>query len=664
MSNVIVSVINLFIITILLLSSSTPCRAQDALIEWLIEHNADFSDQSAALDYLEDLSRNPIAVNTAAVEDFLRLPGITPVQAIKIVAVRKEKGDYTSLEEVCRAADVDENWYNLIAQFLTLAGKKDTYEFEIRQRNQRKFEKSEGFTTGAYQGSPLRNYTRLYLSMPQKTTLGVLIEKDPGEENITDHKTGFLQVQSNNDKAVLIGGYYTLGFAQGLLFSRKSFFGKSQEPIHPVTRRETGGRGYLSSSESEGFLGLFGNYEYRSLSVSIFGAQTKRDARIDESGEIENIIDSGYHRTATERSVQDKLEERLAGIRFRLSPRNNIKIGATAAAFRYKPGIAVEDPDKKLYKFSGSDLQLAGFDFSVIAKNIEIFGEIGFSDPGSRGFVAGMTWSEPDTKIGMLYRDYAHDFYSPFGSSFADKSTEIRNEKGFYIGLKHKFNRYADISMYIDIYKHPWRSFSIPVPENGRDYFAQILISHIRNASFYINWKRRIGLTGRNYLDEYGIMRKYYEPETSDRIRLQGDFQLLQKLRLISRIETRASRSESQNKNFLEAITGNPGLLWSAKMVFDYFPGMRFTVQATLFSSNGTRLYQYEPDLPGFLTLKQFTSKGERFSILISRSWAYAKLSLKYGIVHYPDRSSIGSGLSTVSQNYLQDFGIQWDLIY
>ena len=274
MSKVIAAVINLFIITLLLLFSSTPCRAQDTLIEWLIEHNADFSDQSAALDYLEDLSRNPISVNAASVEDFLRVPGITPLQAIKIVAVREEKGDYSSLEEVRGAANIDENWYKLIAQFLTLAAKKDTYEFEIRQRNQRKFEKSEGFTTGAYQGSPLRNYTRFYMSMPQKTTLGVLIEKDPGEENITDHKTGFLQVRSNNDKTVLIGGYYTVAFAQGLLFSRKSFFRKGQEPIHPVTRRETGGRGYLSSSESEGFLGLFGNYVHRSLSIFVFGAQT------------------------------------------------------------------------------------------------------------------------------------------------------------------------------------------------------------------------------------------------------------------------------------------------------------------------------------------------------------------------------------------------------
>ena len=640
-----------------------PIKAQDLLVERLLEQNSEFSDQSSALDFLEELARKPLPINTANREDFLRIPGLTVEHANRIIAERNLKGSFQSLEEFRIAGGIFKDLFDLISDFLTLNQESFEVELVIRQRIQRRVEESAGYQSGGFAGSSIKNYTRISTVISSNISAGALIEKDPGEKGYTDHAVGYLQYVSNNNSTRIIAGNYSLSFGQGLIFSRKSFFGKSSEPVSHVKRNEQGGRGYLSSSESEGFFGVFGEYSTSKYSISLFGSAAKRDARINSDGEAKSIATSGFHRTDTELNQRNRLEERLAGGRLRIVI-GSVSFGISGASIHYQPGLSKEESGAKFLKYSGNEIQIGGFDFSTIVNNLELFGEIGVSNPGSAGYVGGIKWGDRITKIGLLYRNYARDFYSQFGSAFADNSSGNRNERGLYLGIKHKMTGYFEMGGYTDIFSHAGRSTAFPVKENGKEYFLQIRSTFKPGSQIYINWRARSGLSRFDRLDENNIRREFFGEEINERIRLQGDFELSGNVRLGLRIEAQKNRLKSDNSNFFKSIFDSPGILLTAKTHYENLNNFKLTIQATIFSSKGTRLYQYEPDLPGLLKVNQFTGKGARFAVIFARKIGPGRLTAKYGIVHFPERDSFGSGVNAILQNYIQDIGIQWDLNY
>jgi hypothetical protein len=112
----------------------------------------------------------------------------------------------------------------MILPFISLNLSDTTPFIEIRQRYQRRIDESRGFSSDAFQGGPIRNYTRLTARFSNTLSFGALLEKDPGEKDINDHSVLYVQYRSENDREHLIAGNYSLDFAQGLLFSQENPF--------------------------------------------------------------------------------------------------------------------------------------------------------------------------------------------------------------------------------------------------------------------------------------------------------------------------------------------------------------------------------------------------------------------------------------------------------
>ena len=649
---------------VIILFSDSSVSAQDILIEWLITQNDEISDQYAALDYLELLAAHPVFANSADVKDFLRIPGITSLQAAQIVAVRKSKGNFISVDDIQKAGGIAGDWFALIKQFLTVKQSGNKNEVRIRQRNQRVIEKQAGYGSGAYEGSPLKNYSRMYVSLAPSVAFGALIEKDPGEKRLNDHTVGFIQYDVLQNRGKIIAGHYSLDFAQGLLFSRTSFFTKGQEPVYPISRRSSENSGFYSSLESEGFFGATGTLSIRNAQLILFQSRISRDAIASGTGNVTSIVITGLHRTYTERNYRDNLNEQLEGFRITYKQGTQLTIGFTNALIRYAPGLAPSNPSQYSSNFKGNRLRVTGTDFSYVKNNIECVGEAGFSDPGSYGFVTGLIWSEKNTAVGMLYRDYQYNFYSPFGNAFADKTTENRNERGMYIGIKHTINSQANAAFYIDVMKFPQPSASMPVSRQGYEYFSQIHYTLNPSLIGYIYWKRRTGVTKSDYTDAFGIARTYYEEENSNTIRIQGEMQTSQNIRLVSRFEVQSIGKKSERINFWRTIFANPDKLWLGRAVYSFERRFQTTAELVVFSSRKARFYQYEPDLPGVFTIKQYTGEGKRFAATLQYKGKHISLSAKYGITAYSDRSVIGSGTAAIRKNHMQDIGIQCDLFF
>ena len=64
----------------------------------------------------------PISINTADKEDFMALPGIGEVLALRIITYREEHGNFTYLEELMNVEGIGEGRMEAIMEFITIGG--------------------------------------------------------------------------------------------------------------------------------------------------------------------------------------------------------------------------------------------------------------------------------------------------------------------------------------------------------------------------------------------------------------------------------------------------------------------------------------------------------------------------------------------------------------
>lgn len=64
----------------------------------------------------------PISINTADKADFMALPGIGEVLALRIIAYREEHGSFTYLEELMNVEGIGEGRMEEIMEYITIGG--------------------------------------------------------------------------------------------------------------------------------------------------------------------------------------------------------------------------------------------------------------------------------------------------------------------------------------------------------------------------------------------------------------------------------------------------------------------------------------------------------------------------------------------------------------
>ncbi len=623
------------------------------LIEKLLESELEYYDQSSALEFIEYLSANPINVNSAGIDRLIMIPGITVQKANKIVARRTETGGFSNLDQVRETAGFGEEFFSLIRSFLVIEG-NNSKKLDIRQRFFRKVEKSEGYVNERYTGTPFRNYTRINFSNGTGFRSGLITEKDPGENSFNDHLKGYVYLLSANKNTAVIIGDYSLSISQGLLFDRSFGFGKSNDPVKPVLKVEKGARGYTSSLESEGFRGIHlrsgkGRFEY-----NVFYSNLDRDARINDEGFVTSLDLAGYHRTQTEQEHQDALAEKLTGARVIYNIDNNSIFGITSSHIRYDRYFVNKNPQTDPFRFSGSKVNINSIDFKIYNNEYVFFGEAGLSNEGAPGIVLGTIYSESETNVGILYRYYSPEFYSPFGHSFTGSGNQNRNEKGIYIGVEHKLNSTMTASFYADYYKTPDKQKLYQKNKTSKDFFAQF--EYNSKSDFVLTYKRGYDQERYSSINEYNISEYVYEDKISNRIKIRNRIPVVN-------IGYAELKTELKNTKEYDGLNGNIGFVSTAKARFFKDDLGNVTCSLTYFDTKENSIYNVESDLPGMLAIKQLKGKGQRYYLLCNIKLSSFKLSGKYGLIYYSDRDTVGSGDYLIQKNYYQEIGFQIDYV-
>jgi len=248
----------------------------------------------------------------------------------------------------------------------------------------------------------------------------------------------------------------------------------------------------------------------------------------------------------------------------------------------------------------------------------------------------------------MLYRAYARNFHSFYGSAFGE-ATRNSNERGLYTGIKLKPFRQWELTAYYDRFTFPWLRYRVDAPSGGDEYLVRLYYKPNKQTSLYAQFRTESkGLnaanntTAMNYVAQ-ALRRNYL---------LYYEFAPTKVLNLKSRVQFSSYAQESpQTTGYLIAQDVNIT-----------FRKVRLSTRYAIFDTDNydTRQYAYERDVLYAFSIPAFSGTGTRTYALLQLSpLRELDVWVKYGLTHYRHQTTIGSGLDTIEGSRRSDVTVQ-----
>ncbi|MCI4670418.1 MAG: helix-hairpin-helix domain-containing protein [Bacteroidia bacterium] len=287
-------------------------------------------DYTYLTDFLEEVAKKPLDLNTASKEDLLRLPGMNAILFNQLQSHIKKFGKLTSIYELQAVPGYSLARIRAIQNYVTVrsAGAKDIspnakftqgppvkeviegLEMEFIQRFVWIAEEQRGYTppdttfkditddtglvigqdtslSSRYAGSPFRSYTRLRARYGKNFSFAVTGEKDPGEtfEWNPDNRyygydflSGHVAIGGYGPIEQLVIGDYNLQLGQGMVLSRGLGFGKGSSVINSVKQPNRGLIPYSSVNENQLLRGAAVQLGYNDFHFTTFFSRIRLDA--------------------------------------------------------------------------------------------------------------------------------------------------------------------------------------------------------------------------------------------------------------------------------------------------------------------------------------------------------------------------------------------------
>ena len=179
--------------------------------ETLLQDIDSDSEDSDFMDYLDDLRRNPVDLNSAAMDQLTSVPLISTAIAERIIEYRITHSSFSTKRELLKIDGFNEQIYSRVSQYFTARrkSKRDTkiskhkdqsnnFNADFRAIFVQDLLPKSGFLNGKYLGSRFRNSNRLRLNYGARDFTirsGIVTDKDPGETSHTDFISGFLSYE-------------------------------------------------------------------------------------------------------------------------------------------------------------------------------------------------------------------------------------------------------------------------------------------------------------------------------------------------------------------------------------------------------------------------------------------------------------------------------------
>ncbi len=450
-----------------------------------------------------------------------------------------------------------------------------------------------GGSGGAAWPAGARVTTRVRMQPVPRIAFGAVQEKDPGEANLSDHTSAYLEIRGPVSRPFgfvdhLIVGDYVVRFGQGLLFGSG---GLGTPAVGRLPRRDEGARGFSSTRESGSLRGLVVRSHVGRWMVHLFVSDAPVDARVDEDGRITAFPVTGYHRTEQEEEDRDRGRQRLGGGRV-VWRRGPDRAGVTFYRQSYSHEVMLGNPERDGVRFRGTSHAAASCDWWVERGSGSLFGEILLG--GRPSFVIG--WAEIRDLIEAIVwiRKLDTFLYSPHGSLARVDNAAMRNEEGALFGLRLKACPALVLSIVADLESRPWRTWLQSVPPRR----SETLLT--------VEW-------GSRRLDASWEWKTTRSPD------MEVDGQ--RTIRSTLRVRYRPGESTRFSCDLKEATAGGARgtlarLSTSARFGAWTFAG---TVVSAWIEPSAPSLYAYAGSLPGEMRFMQASQSGCGHSLVVRR---------------------------------------------
>lgn len=413
--------------------------------------------------------------------------------------------------------------------------------------------------------------------------LAAVGERDPGERRWFDHAAGYAHRRPETGGLEVALGSLRPAFGQGLLFGR----GLSMGVPAPRARRDGEAVGYRSASENRHLWGLFLRRGRGSGRFSLVAGGFRRDARLDSAGAAVSLPQDGIH-TGARRAYRARLAGRVLGARAAAGD-ERLRVGVTVQHLAFDRLLDLRRPGRVPEAFAGRGQTAVAADGQAGVGRARLF--LAAAVAGGRpGLVAGITGVRAARgRFDLLARASAAGFFSPFGASVLGDSPGLR-------GLTARF-RGRGWQLWLDETRRPGARWSEPVPGGSSGLGLRWRRRPLRRLEVTLDAQRR------RRSDWSGGSQSF---PVTERARVRGRWSPGD-LRLEARLEGARSGGQSGVALGLGGRRRTPRGEWSA--------------QVTRYRTGGwdTRIYEYEHDLPGLVSIRSLHGDGWRLCALAGR---------------------------------------------
>jgi hypothetical protein len=627
-----------------------------------------------------------INLNKTDGQDLRALQLLTDVQIVALLKYRLEFGKFISIYEIQAIPYWDLNTIYMVLPFIYVDDKLDQLQvsfkeflkygtFEVFTRYQRILEQKGGYqnvpdevlqnTNSIYHGNPDRYYSRMRFTYRNNISMGITMEKDPGEAFFRrnnpygfDFYSAHAFYQGGKYLRTVALGDYQIQIGQGLNFWVGYAFNKTSDVIN-IKKNARGLRPYASIDEVRFLRGGAVELAYNKFHFTAFASikqvsatlQQSLDTLSQEEEFASALNQTGLHRTNSEIDRKNALQERVFGSYIQYKSRA-LQIGISAVHQSYDKIFERAVQPYNQFDFRGKSLMNVGLDYNYVYKNANFFGEVVRSGSGAIGMLHGALIAiDSKMSLSMLYRNYPRDFHTFYSQGFREGSRS-QNEQGLYTGLFWKIHKRVTWDNYLDIFKFPWLRYQVHAPSDGYEFLSQITYRPDKKLEIYARFRQQV--RQRNSKIDDGTIREV-EDVIQRNYRLHFSYKVTESITLKSRVEFVGVHRKSMEYE--------SGFLVYQDIIFKPKSSpVSFSLRYAVFDTDSydTRIYAFESNMLNVFYIPAHSGKGMRAYALIRYQFAKRfDLWVRYGIFLYENVDAIGSGAEGISGNRKSDIGIQ-----
>ncbi|MEW6701154.1 MAG: helix-hairpin-helix domain-containing protein [Bacteroidota bacterium] len=610
-------------------------------------------------DLVEYLLQNKISINTASINDLMKIPNLDRQTATLIIRHRNLTGGIFSKDQFKNIEGVSTDVIDKILPFIqfgdtegltffdTISKKMEQINISFRSRGIKDLQEEKAFKDGKYYGSSWKIYNRLIISKDKNIRLGVLTEKDPGEKSLNDLTTFHLYARDIGIVKSIVLGDYLFEFGQGLALWSRYTISKGIETVRILPRNARGLIPYLSTDENLFLRGGAVQLSYSDLNFYTFYSVKNLDGSINPiTNQITSLRLDGLHRDSSEAANKKIITEKLLGVSIDYSFGGIGGIGLLYSTSIFRNDFEKQSPldpsGSKFNYFSG------GYDFNYGKLNFS--GETAYNKKSFATINSAEISVDKNFSLLFSYRNYPANYWGLHANGFGEKYI-TQNETGFYSGLKLRTS-YGTFYFYFDQFKYPFTSDKLPMASKGSEFLFYYTSKIFHNFEFRIRYTNQTKDVTDVVNDEYGFVKNRIE-------KVRGE--LLYK---VSKNVQLRSRLEYLDVSLLSNKNNEIGFLVYQDVKYLPVPALNISARIIFFKTDSynSRVYEFENDLAGVLTNPALYLEGMRWYFLIHYTMPIGiSLSLKYSELYKPYERTMGSGDTEINSNVDNRLSFQLD---